>query len=128
MADLDVSFVLCDPMLATVFDVRRHTDDVDDKGRTGNTAEEMFEGVIGVIQAADPKDLVRGTDGQYIPRGISIATSFELRSAAEGFQPDVIVWRCTEYLVDSLKPYPQFGEGVYKVMAISSFATNEPAT
>lgn len=123
---LDVSFLTGDPMLSDTFDVKRHLDDVDEKGRTRSTADELFEDVVGVVTWADPADLARLAEGQTVPRGIFVATSFPLRGAVNGNQPDRIVYLCEEYMVKEVKPYSRFGEGTYEAIAVSTTAMDEP--
>ena len=123
MPELDVSFMCADPMFADTFRVTRRADVVNDKGRTSANADEVIEGVMGVVTQEDPADLVRTPEGQRVPRVIFIATTFPLRSVNTGIQPDIITWDCADYMVIEVKPYSRFGAGTYQARAQSIAAT-----
>ena len=119
MPHLDVSSILYDPMLTDTFTVLRRLDLVDaTTGRTKPTVAQTYEGVCGVV-SQDPRDLQRGSDGQLMPRSISIDTVFLIQGPTVGKHPDLIVYRGTRYVVKSVAANPQFGVGAYSVDAES---------
>lgn len=126
MPDLDVSFVVNDPMLADVFAVTRRTDVVDAFGRTNPVVDAVFPDLVGVITQQDPADLMRRDDGQMVPRKIFVASSFIFRGASVGYQPDVITWNGTEYTVTHVMNYSRFGNGLTEVVAESTVAMDSP--
>jgi hypothetical protein len=125
MPGLDVSFMTADPMLADVFDVTRRAETVNSKGRTTVT-NEFFTSVVGVVTQQSPADLMRAPEGQIVPRRIMVCTQFALRGAVVGYQPDLITWNGTQYLVTEVLPYSRFGEGTYEVVAESQQAQDVP--
>lgn len=125
MPQLDVSFVVNDPMLADTFKVNRYAEAIDTHGRSTTTATPMGT-QRGVITQQDPADLIRRDDGQMVPRLIFVATTFALRSVATGYQPDVITWNGSDYKVKRVFSYSRFGKGIYEAIAESTQATNSP--
>lgn len=122
---LDVSEVLTDPDIATTFDVRRRAETVGTNGRSA-TSDTLFRNVVGVVTAIGPSDLERADGYQVTPRRISVVTKFRLRGEVTGFQPDVVVWRGSNYLVKAVDPYPQFGNGFVQAEC-SSMDKTDPA-
>lgn len=118
MPDLDVSFMVSDPMLADCFDVVRRRELVNSKGRAVPLEEEVYVNVIGVVTQSDG-DLSRKPDGQSVPRSIFVASEFRMQGAIVGYQPDLIRWNGSEYLVKECMPYSRFGRGTYEVRAES---------
>jgi len=125
MPTLDVSFVISDPMLADCFDVTRNEEGIDEHGRV-TKSQVSFPGQIGVVTQQDPAELMRRDDGQMVPRSIFVASRFGFRGAVEGFQPDVITWNRTDYLVKQVFPYSRYGEGIYECVAVSTLAQDVP--
>jgi len=132
MPDLDVSFVLTDPMLADTFSVKRRQDTIDGDGVTTPTVTSTittFPGttvpLCGVVTQEEPAELMRNPDAQLAPRIIFVASTFGFRGvsvSADGlttYQPDIIVWNGSEYLVKKVLPYSRYGFGTYEVVAES---------
>lgn len=134
MPMLDVSWVTLDPMLADVFDVSRRLDIVGTNGRTTPTVVETFPGVVGVVTQQDPGALMRREEGQIVPRRILVASTFAFRGASretgwalpEGYQPDLIDWNGTTYVVTEVMSYQRFGGGLTEVIAESMTAVDVP--
>jgi hypothetical protein len=124
MPQLDVSFMLTDPMLADVFSVNRRSDVIGPNGRTTPTSVQVIPNLMGVITQQDPADLMREPDGQMMPRSIMVCTGFALRGVVTGAQPDIISWNGTDYLVKQVYPYSRFGAGTYEAVATSMNATD----
>lgn len=125
MPRLDVNEVLLDPDLSDTFCVRRRAESFNEKGRTQVT-EDTIPGITGVVTPMDPAKLDRRDDGQIADRAIRVSTPFALRTASTGFQPDVIVYDGTEYLVVKVKSLRRFGQGFYKAEAASFHITDNP--
>lgn len=113
MAYLDVTEILMDPEIASRFNVVRRAEVVDDHGRS-TLSLKPFKNKIGVITATSPNTLDRGTDAQVMPRSITLVSKFKLQSEVLGFQPDIVVWKGSNYLVKSIDLYPHFGPGFYQ--------------
>jgi hypothetical protein len=126
MPELDVSFVLFDPLLCDTFDVTRRLDVIDQHGRSNPTPEQFFPDVMGVVTQESPSDLLREPDLQRVPRSIFVASEFAFRGASTSHQPDVISWCGTDYTVTSVLPYGRYGEGFYEVIAKSTVAIDDP--
>lgn len=123
MPMLDVSFVLLDPMFTDAFTLIRRAEVIDEKGRP-ELASTYFRGLTGVITQSDPSKLQRESDFGSVPRVISLVTKVAVRGLVVGYQPDLIVWNGTSYLVDNVSPYSRFGDGFYEVIAASMTATD----
>jgi hypothetical protein len=115
---LDVSSVLLDPDFADRFNVIRREEGVSDKGRRILTLTTLAN-KYGVVCAASPNDLRRLPDGQTFDRVISVVSKFPFFGACVGYQPDLIQWRGSSFIVASLDPYPQYGQGFSQVIAVS---------
>jgi hypothetical protein len=124
MPQLDVSFMLSDPMLADCFTVTRRADVVGANGRTTPTIVDVFEGITGVVTQQDPADLMREPDGQMVPHSIMVCTCFALRGVVVGAQPDIITFNGTDFLVKTVFAYSRFGNGTYEAVATSMTATD----
>jgi hypothetical protein len=125
MAGLDVGFLTADPLLSDLFDVKRRAETVGSDGRVAMTTT-LLPKKRGVVCAADPADLIRKDDGEYAPRVIEVNTQFRLRGASTGYQPDIIVWKGVEYMVEKVLPFSNFGSGHTRVLAASIAATDPP--
>lgn len=133
MPMLDVSWVVGDPMLADTFDVQRREDVLGSNGRTTPTVVETFYAVAGVVTQQDAGMLMRKEEGQVIPRRIFVASTFAFRGASkdgpplpQGFQPDLIDWNGTTYVVTEVMSYQRFGGGLSEVVAESMTAVDVP--
>lgn len=125
MPMLDVSWVVLDPMLADVFTVIRRTETVDSTGRPviGSTS---FPDQLGVITQEAPNALQRADDAETVPRVITVSSKFNLRGASLGYQPDLVIWNGTTYLVKQVLPYSRFGSGFYEATASSMTTMDVP--
>lgn len=140
MPQLDVSWVLSDPMLADVMKVTRRTDVVGANGRTTPTPVEVFAPVTCVVTQQNPAELMRRDDSQSVPRRIFVAARFPFRAAtrsqdgARQYQPDQILWPCgpggeavvgsTLYTVEEVYPYSRYGAGFHECVAASQQAVD----
>jgi hypothetical protein len=130
MPMLDPGFVAMDPMVADRMLLTRRTVQVDDKGRAQVPRPASVCYFWGTVTMADPGKLDRSEDAQDEPRVISIVTRRQLRGSGDvgpdGQHPDVVSWRGTDYTVDEVQPYPQFGQGFYQVTARAMAARVAP--
>lgn len=115
MAGIDVNDVMVDPEFATVFDVKRRTEVVNNQGRTELT-ETMFPAIVGIITWTEA-GISRGEDGTIVPQSLNVVTPFSLRDNSQGFAADVIVWQGEEYLVKSIKANRHLGRGFTRASA-----------
>lgn len=116
MAYLDMSDAF-DPAFLEEFVIHRRKEMVVD-GRT--KMEVQIHPSYGTICAATPNQLNNLPDGRSAERGISIVTQYHLKCAEAGYQPDLVVWRGSQYQVASIDNYPHLGVGFFQVVAIST--------
>lgn len=122
---LDVSSVLFDADFADRFTVRRRTETLDIHGRS-TVQNQDTPNVIGVVTANSPSDLDRREDYQNMTRSIGIVTQFRLRGETTSTQPDIVIWRGSNYLVKHVDPYPQFGKGFMQAECSSMDRVDPP--
>ena len=125
MPQLDVSFLLLDPMFSDSFTCTRRAESVDGNGRPVITPT-ITPNLRGVITQEDPSDLDRADDADRVPRVITLITKVQIQGSSLGYKPDLITWDGTDYLVTSVKPYSRYGAGFYEVKAESMTATDVP--
>lgn len=123
MPQLNVSFLTSDPMLADCFTVIRRQQVMRPNGRA-DVVEHHIPGVRGVVTFQDPDKIMRREEGQLAPRGIFVATTFQMRGVGPGVQPDIILYQGTRYQVDGVMPWSRFGAGTYQVKASSNTAVD----
>lgn len=91
--------------------------------------ESTTAGHYGVVTSAGSNDLDRLPEGIKFTRGISVVTQVQVRGAgAQGpntYQPDIIEWRGSRYVVVHVDLYPHAGSGFWQVIA-ESMTTVEP--
>jgi len=112
------SQVVLDPLLADTFTVVRRTETRDTHGRSVK-GDQRFIGVVGVVTAISPNNLDRHEGYQVQGRAISIVTQFRIQGESSGFQPDIVLWRGSQFVVKAIDLYPQFGAGFVQVEAVS---------
>jgi hypothetical protein len=125
MPDIDVSFVLADPMFASTFDVIRRAEAVGSNGRTAMTPT-TIPGVVGVVLPKDPADVVRSEEAAYVDHAIEVHAEFVFKDTTQGFQPDQIIWRGRTYTLHSLSPFSHYGAGYQRVVAVTQKPTDPP--
>jgi len=116
---LDVAFLTLDPDFASSFRVVRRTEVVGTTGRNTFT-NQLFKNVIGVITAGNDNSLDRREAFQVQPRTISVVTKFLLQGETEGKQPDIVWWRGSPYIVNTVESYAHFGAGFHEAMCSST--------
>lgn len=109
---LDVSDVLLDPMFAEMFglQVLRRSETINGFGESVVSAEELNP--QGVVTAGSAKPFDRFADGQVMPNTITVHSyAFRMIGPAVGYQPDIIVWQGSQYVVTKSYDYSLFGAG-----------------
>ena len=128
MPFLDVSDLTLDPDFADTFTVTRRKEAYD-HGRV-STVNTVYPNVVGVVDMATPNDLKRFPEGQITGKVISIVTRFRLMASgqigADTYQPDVITWRGSTYVVINVDDYSEFGQGQIEVLAESKTVQDPP--
>lgn len=111
MPDLDVSDVLTDPMFAQQLVVKRRVETVGTNGRGSVSITTVTPAPWGVIIPQSDSPLVRGPDQQHLPALIQVHTEYRLRSLEPDAQPDIVVWRGADYIVNRIYPFTDYGAG-----------------
>lgn len=111
---LDVTELTFDPDFADSFTILRRKETVGVDGVV-TVSEQPYRNRTGVVTAGG--DLKRETDYGMTTRSITVVTYFQIQAVVAGYQPDIIVWRGTRFLVKHVDPYPQFGRGFYQAEA-----------
>ena len=121
MPDLDVSFVLDDPMFQDTATLIRTTVENDDGFGVPTTVETTIDGVIiaGYAMPGGDGGLMRRPDGEMNTNGLTICSRVELSMGdkATGRTADIIRWRGTDYTVIASNDYSNFGEGYFLAIA-----------
>lgn len=117
MAWLDVTSVILDPLFATTVQITRRAETIDGNGRSVIVPTTFAD--YGVVTPVSPSSLQRRDDAQLIDRAISFITKTRLWSAAQGYQPDQILFNGVLYTVNDVQPLTQFGLGFVEVLALS---------
>ena len=114
MALLSVSELLFDPNFVDSFIIQRRRETIDpNTGRSGLTVTEFK--AVGVVTSGSSNDLEREDGYQLNKRSLSIVSKSKIQAAIKGYQPDIILWRGSPYVVNHVDAYPQFGPGFYQV-------------
>lgn len=121
MPDLDVSFVLDDPMFQDTATLVRTTVANPDGFGVPTTTETTIQGVFIAGYAVPGGDggLMRRPDGEMNTNGLTAITRGELSMGdkATGRTADIIRWRGLDYTVIASNDYSNFGEGYFLAIA-----------
>lgn len=121
MPDLDVSFVLDDPMFQDTATLVRTVVANDAGFGVPTTTETTIEGVFiaGYSVPGGDGGLVRAPDGERNTNGMTAITRGELSmgDVASGRTADIIRWRGIDYTVIASNDYSNFGEGYFLAIA-----------
>jgi hypothetical protein len=140
MPELDVSFVLDDPMFSDLCSIIRRSGGVTSKGRANPVKFWRFDNVGCVVTQEEPDELDRKPDGEMAPRRINVFSQTPMYGPVIDplvaddtqepivlpqpplgvpYQPDLILWNGTCYIVTQVLPYSRYGSGFYEVKAES---------
>lgn len=115
MPELDVTDLLSDPDVAgDGFQVVRRQETVGTNGRPVLTAWLME--AEGAVYPTGPNSLVREEATSAQLNSITVVTAFPLRGVAQDeagntFQPDLVLWEDSYYIVSTLNSYMRYGRG-----------------
>jgi|KBSMisStandDraft_5_1062788.scaffolds.fasta_scaffold218774_4 hypothetical protein len=124
MASLDVSDIpLCDEF-SDRFDVLRRPETLDHHGRSATS--QVVASARGTIYPTGDNSLVRMADFEAGRKTLTIVTTYRLQQASPGHQPDLILYRGTEYVISRVEDYSQYGAGFIVAEASSILATPSP--
>jgi len=123
MPDLDVSFVLDDPMFNdSSIIIERTTLVVGSDGRgIPTTVSITIDGVAisGYALPGGDGGLVRRPEGETNTNGMTLLTRFNVQMGdiATGATADVILWNGSRFTVIAQNDYSNFGDGYYLILA-----------
>ena len=117
MYGLDMSEAFDDSIMSTFQVIRRSESLV--LGRS-QISEFTFDDVMGTVCAASPNDLLHIPEASSFSRALSIVSEFVFKGVEAGFQPDMVLWRGSRYLVKHIDLYPEAGDGFYQIIAVST--------
>lgn len=131
MAMLDVSAALSNPYTLDSFSVLRRKQVVNNFGQV-KTNVERTDNVLGVVFPEGLNDLARRAEAQTNTKSIVIITRFGLRGESETvdgceFQPDIVKWNGSNFLVVRLEDYSRYARGYIKATATSMDIVDSPA-
>lgn len=120
---LNPGIVVDSPFLSDDFMVTRQKQTINTKGRAEIETPEHCK-AFGIVTQAKQRDIESLPDLRTDQNVISIVTRHVLRVNTPGYQPDVVTWAGTSYLVRAIKAYPRFGQGWYIALAVSQNAVD----
>lgn len=125
--NLDFSDLIEDADLGDSFSVIRRTDTVAANGRSVLT-EQTISDLWGVVTFSGEGKNTRKEESQTTDNEIKVTTKFRLRAAAEGVQPDIVLYDGIRYTVTSVRRWTRLGTGFVKATAVSSNASDPTPT
>jgi hypothetical protein len=109
MAFTNATRAIRNPRFRNPFVVERRAETVGDDGFVSTSTRKYPTN--GVITAGGGGDLERGQDEQHMPKVLSVVTQFRLQGPAPGFQPDIIEFRGSRFVIVQLDDETQWGSG-----------------
>lgn len=126
MPSIDVTELLLDLDFCEQLTVYRRLQNIDNYGRPSITPVLVTPAPYGVVEPQDDMPLQRGEDQQNLPQLLEVHTIFRLRSAGKAsgveYQPDVIVWNGTSFLVNKIINWSRYGVGFVRAQCSSTDA------
>lgn len=125
MPSTGVIMVLANPQFQTKFTVIRQKQKVNPYGET-KVETEIVPNIRGVLFPEGRNDLQRRAEAEITQKTLTIFTRFALRASAikanddSTFQPDIVVWNGTKYLVVELEDYSNYASGWVKARVAST--------
>lgn len=132
MPGIDLSIALTNPVTLDAFNVTRRPDTPNNFGES-SVVPTTFSNVRGVVCQASPSDMRRLPEEERQLQAISIITRFALRGASndggQDYQPDLVTWAGSNYIVKHIQPYARYGAGFVQVIAtLTDSAPAPPVT
>lgn len=122
---VDVAWVPQCLLFADAFQVVRRAEHVSQFGRA-----EIAPGgttiAYGTLYPTGDNSLVRQADYEHSQKTMTIVTKFRLRMSAPGYQPDIVLYRGSSYIVRNVRDYTQWGAGFVEAECTSLDAQPAP--
>lgn len=125
MSELDFSDVMLAPDVGVFITIQRRKETISNKGRASETLQ-TFDRVPAVV-IAEGGDLITNPDERHMPDVIHVHTQFRLRGTGPGYQPDLILWGGSRYVVAKMNDYSHLGGGFVSADCNSIEAQDAPA-
>jgi hypothetical protein len=109
MPSVDVTELLVDPDFAETVQVIRRQETITDKGRV-QTVNQTFN-VVACVQPQSDQPMIRGPDQQNLPQLIEVISQWRLRGIAPGYQPDLVLWNGTQFVVNKVYNWGHYASG-----------------
>ena len=134
MPYLDLAFGALDPDFADLVSVVRRAENVGSNGYDAPISTTYANVVATVIPGG--KSLKRDDAAQHAPAEIDVIMpiqqvnvaggSLRLQGVAEGFQPDLVVWKGDSYVVRDVNDYTRLGMGWVEARCESYDSEDQP--
>ena len=136
MPDIDVSELLIDPDFVGCpalnptdgITVIRRQEVISQTGRVTTPKNVYYQGVLASVQPQSDAPMIRGPDQQNLPGLIEVHTMFRLRGISPGYQPDLVVWNGTTFVVNKLYNWSRYGKGFVMAECSSMDNLDQPPT
>lgn len=120
---INPGIVAASPFLAgSIFHVTQFAEDVSNLGIVSATPSTRR--CSGIVNCASKDDVKTLPEAVQAAAAITVISREEIRTVSPNNQADVVTWRGTDYRVERCRAYPQYGDGWYKVIAVSANMTN----
>jgi hypothetical protein len=110
--EIDVSDLLLDPDFVETIQLLRRAEVIGANGRM--TTTNTSHNIIASVQPQTDQPMIRGPDQQNLPQLIAVITKFRLRGISPGFQPDLVLWNDTTFVVNKVYNWSHYGAGFVK--------------
>lgn len=127
MPDIDVSDILLDPDFTENFGITvlRRQEIIDTHGRVSVRTATYENVTASVIPIADTP-MIRGPEQQHLPQLIEVHTTFRLQGIAPGYQPDIVIWNNTQFVVNKVQNWSRYGGGFVQADCSSQQSVDQP--
>jgi hypothetical protein len=109
MPQLDMSQAILEPWFVDQYLVKRRLTGTNKYGEVQVGLHEFT--AYGVVTIHDDNALKRGADEQHAAKTIHIVSQTRLRTAVEGYQPDLVLWHGSEFVAIKNEDYTGYGAG-----------------
>jgi galactose-6-phosphate isomerase len=109
MPDIDVTDLLVDPDFCEQITVRRLTQSISVNGRVVNGETDIT--IIAVVEAGSVRPMERTPATEISKDTITVHSQTILHGPTNGNQPDIVVWRGSNYVVSKVYDWSHFGKG-----------------
>lgn len=122
---IDPGLVATSPFLADSFWITRRPQVVGSNGRA-QVVNGTPSRAYGIVTVAGPQDLQRLPEQQFAGNVMTFISRRAMLGPTPGYQPDLLSWAGTDYVVLAVWPYPRYGSGWYIALASSMNPVDVP--